>query len=380
MSCKNFDSKKIKRIVIKAGTSVLTDGGRLDEATMGRIVAEIAQLWSEGKEVMLVTSGAIASGMSRLGIKSKPKEVSMQQACAAVGQGALMHAYEKLFSRHGIATAQVLLTNDDFSVRERYLNVMATFEQLLRARVVPIINENDVVSNRELAQGASVFGDNDELSALVASKMKADLLLLLTDVDGLYDRNPKEKGAALIRDVDAITPELEAAAGKAGATGRGGMKNKLRAAKLATSSGAWVAMARGKKESIIASVLACKEGTMFCPADSQFNGKEQWIAFASPSAGSIEINTCAMDALAKKGASLLAVGVVSAKGTFGKGDVVDITRDGRSIARGKVNYSCKDLQSIAGKKSDEARKILGYANEVVDRENLVMIKKSSAFF
>ena len=293
MPCEDFDSKKMKRIVVKAGTSVLTDGGRLDGAAMGRIVGEMARLWGEGKEVMFVTSGAVASGMARLGIKSKPKEVSMQQACAAVGQGALMHDYEKLFSGHGIPAAQVLLTNDDFSERGRYLNVMATFEQLLRARVVPIINENDVVSHRELAQGdsgSSVFGDNDELSALVASRMKADLLILLTDVDGLYDRNPKEKGALLIRHVEEITPELELAAGKAGAVGRGGMKNKLRAARLATSSGAWVAMARGKKEGIIASVLARNEGTLFCPADSRFNGKEQWIAFASPSGGSIEIN------------------------------------------------------------------------------------------
>jgi len=329
--------------------------------------------------VVLVTSGAIASGMARLGMKNRPKDVSTQQACAAVGQSALMNEYERLFSKHGIIIAQVLLTNDDFAIKERYLDMMRTLQALLRAKVVPVINENDVVSHRELwkSEGRmAVFSDNDDLSALVASKMRADLLILLTDVDGLYDKNPKKNEASsLIRSVGKITPQIELTAGKPSAAGRGGMKSKLSAAKLATASGTWVAMANGKKSGIIASVLSQSEGTLFRPSQSSLSGKEQWIAFASRVSGSIIINSRACEAIASKGASLLAVGVVSASGKFERGDVVGVACGEKNVARGKVNYSSAELLSIVGKKSEEIRRVLGRSDEVIDRENLVLLDK-----
>ena len=376
-----FDASNFRLIVVKAGTNVLTDAnGMLDHQAMERITGGIAALCKQGKSVVLVTSGAIASGMARLGIKDKPKEVSMQQACAAVGQAALMNEYERLFSAHGMLTAQVLLTNDDFVIKERYLDMVSTLQELLRARAIPIINENDVVSHRELSKGENsqaVFDDNDELSALVASKMRAGLLILLTDVDGLYDSNPKkDKASSLIRRVDEIGPQMEGlAAGKPSATGRGGMRTKLSAAKMATASGVWVAMANGKKAGIIASVLAQKEGTLFCPAKTGLTSKEQWIAFASRVSGSISVNANACEAILKKGASLLAVGVVSTSGDFEKGDVIDVHCGEKSVARGKVNYSSSELSSIAGKKSGEIKKLLGRSDEVIERENLVLLGK-----
>ena len=376
-----FDASKFRLIVVKAGTNVLTDeNGMLDYHAMERITDGISALCKQGKSVVLVTSGAIASGMARLGMKDRPKEISVQQACAAVGQAALMNAYDQLFSKHGILTAQVLLTNDDFVIKERYLDTMRTLQELLRAKAVPVINENDVVSHRELSKSENrqaVFDDNDELSALVASKMRASLLILLTDVDGLYDSNPKKNhGSSLIRRVDEIGPQMElVAAGKPSASGRGGMKTKLSAAKMATASGVWVAMANGKKAGIIASVLAQKEGTLFYPAKTSLSGKEQWIVFASRISGSIQVNARACEAILEKGASLLAVGVVSASGKFERGEVVDIICGAKSVARGKVNYSSEELSSIAGKKSEEIRKLLGRSDEVIEREYLVLLGK-----
>ena len=375
-----FDSKRFKLIVVKAGTNVLTrPDGALDAQAMERIAGELAALWKSGKGVILVTSGAVASGMARLGIKNRPKEVHLQQACAAVGQSALMNAYEEILSGQGIVAAQVLLTTEDFTIRERHLDMIRTLEELLRARVIPIVNENDVVSHRELAKkdgGRAIFSDNDELSALVASKMHAGLLVLLTDVDGLYPRNPKKGGAGEpIRVVEKITPALELAAGKPGASGRGGMKSKLHAAKLASSSGTWVAIANGRKEGIISSVLSQREGTLFPPLASKLSGREQWIAFASRLSGSVQVNGCASDALLHKGASLLAVGVLSVKGKFEKGDVVEILHESRRIARGRVGCSSSELAAMAGRKSGEIRKMLGKSGEVINRENLVFMEK-----
>ncbi|VVC04643.1 Uridylate kinase [Candidatus Burarchaeum australiense] len=379
MHAMNFSPQKFRLVTIKAGTNVLARAdGTLDEASMARLVNEMAGLWKQGKDVIFVTSGAIGSGMALLGLKRRPRETVMQQACAAVGQSALMHSYESLFSKHGIRIAQVLLTNEDFTNKARYLNLMTTIEALLKARVIPIINENDVVSTTELEHAENgekqvVFDDNDGLSALMASKMHADLLILLTDVDGLYDANPKkEKGARIIKRVEAIGEELEAVAGTGAGLGTGGMKSKVAAAKLATRAGVWVAIANGKKEDAIAGVLAEREGTLFSPSSSGLSGKEQWIAFASPAKGTVEINERARDALLKNGASLLAVGVTGAKGEFAKGEVVEIRCGAEFVGRGKSNYSSKQLLSIAGKKKAEIAALLGKAEEVVDRENLVV--------
>jgi glutamate 5-kinase len=377
-----FDASRFKLIVVKAGTSVLTDGnGLLDPQGMERIVDGIASLWKQGRSVVFVTSGAVAGGMARLGMKTKPREVSVQQSCAAIGQPALMSEYDRLFSKHGIVIAQVLLTNDDFVIRGRYLDMMSTIQELLGARVVPVINENDVVSHRELLAdrgSQAVFDDNDELAALLASKMRANMLILLTDVDGLYDSNPKKNSeSALIRQVARIGQREELAAGKASATGRGGMRTKLSATGMATSSGVWVAIANGKKPGIIASVLAQREGTLFQPSETGLSGKEQWLAFASHVSGSIYVNARACEALLKKGASLLAVGVVSASGSFKRGEVVDIVCGEERVARGKVNYSSEELLAIAGKKSDEIRRLLGRSDEVIAREDLVMLGKGA---
>jgi len=373
----DFSPQHFKRIVVKAGTNVLTSSnGQLDEQAMAQIASDISALHSQGKQLVLVTSGAIGCGMSLLGLKTRPREVAMQQACAAVGQGALMHAYQQHFSKHGIKIAQVLLTSDDFTEKARYLNLMNALDALLKAGAVPIINENDVVSTCELAHEQKagkpvVFSDNDWLSALVASKMHADLLVLLTDVDGLYDAHPKKGGARLIRTVERITPEMEEAAGKGSALGRGGMRGKLGAAQLATKAGVWVAIANGKKKGILASVLLQEEGTLFQPS-SKLSGKEQWIAFASAPKGTVSINECAREALLKNGASLLAVGVVSVNGTFSKGDIVEVKCGKALMGRGKSNYSSSQLSSIAGKKKEAIVKELGKAEEVIDRENLVL--------
>ncbi|MFA6035579.1 MAG: glutamate 5-kinase [Candidatus Micrarchaeia archaeon] len=373
----NFSPQHFKRIVVKAGTNVLTTGnGQLDAQAMAQIAGDIASLHSQGKQLVLVTSGAIGCGMSLLGLKQRPREVAMQQACAAVGQGALMHAYQQHFSKHSIKIAQVLLTSDDFSEKARYLNLMHTLDTLLKMRTIPIINENDVVSTCELAHEQKgnkpvVFSDNDWLSALVASKMHADLLVLLTDVDGFYDQHPKAGNAKLIRTVERITPEMEEAAGKGSALGRGGMRGKLGAAQLATKAGVWVAIANGKKKNILASVLSQSEGTLFKPS-SRLSGKEQWIAFASAPKGTVSINECARKVLLSNGASLLAVGVVSVSGTFSKGDVVEVKCGHSLLGRGKSNYSSSQLSSIAGKKKEAIVKQLGKAEEVIDRENLVL--------
>ena len=373
-----FNSKGMKCIVVKAGTNVLTtESGSLDMQAMGRIADEMAALRKQGLQLVLVSSGAIGCGMGLLGLKQRPREVAVQQACAAVGQGALMHAYQQHFSKHGITVAQVLLTSDDFTDKARYLNIMHALDELLRQGIVPIINENDVVSTCELAHEQKhgkpiVFSDNDWLSALVASKMRADLLILLTDVDGFYDAHPKKgANAKLIKFVERITPEMEEAAGKPGALGRGGMRGKLGAAQLATSAGVWVAIANGKKSNILSSVLSQAEGTFFKPGE-RLSGKEQWIAFASAPKGTVSINEFAADALLKTGASLLAVGVTSASGTFSKGDVVEIKCGSKLLGRGKSNYSSSQLSSIAGKKKEEIKKLLGKADEVVDREYLVL--------
>ncbi len=345
-----------KRIVVKIGTNLLTDklcGLRVDR--INDIASQISSLKKKGMEVLIVTSGAIGAGCMELGVK-KSREIEVRQALAAVGQGSVMGAYHDSFSRYGVKVAQILLTYEDFSNRKRYLNLRKAVNKLISLGVVPIINENDVISVDEID---ATFGDNDKLSALVASKVNADLLIMLSDIDGLYDRNPKtNKGAKLIKEVSSITKEIERAAGKSGsAFAVGGMITKIKAAKLAMDAGCDMVICDGKKKNILSKALSGKEGTLFI-AKVKLSNRERWVKF-SKAKGRIVVNECAQDVLLKGKSSLLAVGVDGISGDFDKGDIVDIN----DMAKGVVDYSSNELRKLKGKKG----------TVIVKSENLVLV-------
>lgn len=365
------------RIVLKLGTAVLTgDNGKLDRSRINEIAKEVCASSGSGKggsgnEFIIVTSGAVAAGMEELGLKEKLRDLSAVQAAAAVGQSILMHAYSEAFKGKK-SVAQVLLTNDDFTNRQRYLNLRNTLGELLSRKVIPIINENDTVSVRELEGG---FGDNDELSALVAGGIEADMLILLTDVPGVYTDNPKNKGAELIREIGKLTPEIEAACcGKSG-LGRGGMLSKLKSAKLAADSGVKVVIASGKVKNALTSALSGTAGTAIL-ASRKISEREKWIGYASGERGRITVNECAAEALLDKGASLLPVGITSVTGEFKQGDIVSIADEsGEKIARGISNYSSSELKKIRGMKSAEIKSALGFCHaDAIYRGNLVFVK------
>ena len=351
-----------KRIVVKAGSNVvIRPDGTPALSRLFALMETLAALRREGREVLLVSSGAVGLGLQALGLKRKPAGLDFKQACAAVGQGRLMALYQDGFSRLGVEAAQVLLTEEDFSNRKRYLNLRATLDRILALGAIPVINENDTVSTQELESEdpqrpweKSVFGDNDKLSALVASKMDADLLVILSDVDGLYTANPQlDPGAQLVPEVLAITPELEASAAGTSSWGRGGMGTKLAAARIATSSGAWTVVASGTREGVLPRVLAGElEGTLFHPGP-RLRGRQRWVAFASAPAGRIQVNDGARDALLAGKASLLSAGVVGLEGDFQAEDVVAIADGhGHEFARGVVQMdraAAEALLSTSGK-------------------------------
>ncbi|HEY9775411.1 MAG TPA: glutamate 5-kinase [Planktothrix sp.] len=360
------DRKKLvertKRVVIKLGTAVLMqdDQSGIALSRFYSFVESIAALKQQGKQVLLVTSGAVGLGAKRLGLGKKPKLLPQKQACAAVGQGHLMAMYADAFARFDIITAQILVTEEDFSNRQRYLNLRSCIAELLEHGVLPIFNENDAVSTAELEalkSDASVkvnFGDNDKLSALVANKTEADLLVILTDVSGLYTGDPRsDEQAELISIVEQISPEIERLAdggkGETAGVGRGGMKTKLSAAKVATQSGCAAIIAGGKIPGVIDKVFHGEEvGTLFLPGTTP-KGKQRWIAFATTVRASVAINEGARNALVAKKASLLPAGVTEVKGMFDRGDVVSIIdADGREFARGIVNYSSDEAKKISG--------------------------------
>ena len=350
------NEKKPKRIVIKIGTNLLTNNLiGLKGEFIQKIASEIAGLKKEGHEVIIVTSGAIGAGSLELGIK-KTRDVEVRQALAAVGQGSVMGAYHTAFSKHNIHVAQILITYEDFSDRVKYLNLRNCLIKLLVWDVIPVINENDPVSTKEIG---SSFGDNDRLSALVACKIDADLLVILTDIDGLYDNNPKtHKDAKLVRNVSAITKEIERAAGKSGSElAIGGMSAKVQAAKIVMEAGILLVIANGMKKDILRNVLSGQEGTCFSP-EKKISNKERWIKFAAPK-GKIAINQCAVDVLKRGKSSLLAVGIDRVEGKFEKNDVIEIN----DIAKGVVDYSSEDLEKLKGQKGKVA----------VKKENLVIV-------
>ena len=366
--------QRFKRIVVKVGTSSLTDkAGRLDLAKVEKLVREVADVHNEGREVLLVTSGAIGAGVGRLGLKTRPRTIPEKQACAAVGQGLLLQIYEKLFAENGIAVGQVLLTRDDLSDRRRFLNARNTLLTLLKYRVLPVINENDTVAVDEIR-----FGDNDTLSALVTNLVDAEMLLILSDVDGLYTADPHgSAGARLIPEVTAITPELQAlAAGAVSRTGTGGMVTKFQAAQIVGRAGAVMVIAAADAENIIRRVMRGENvGTVFWPTE-RLEGRKRWILFGASTKGRIYVDAGAARALCERGKSLLPSGVIRVEGDFEAGHPVSIIdHTGSEIARGLANYSAAEVDRIKGVKTERIAALIGAQpfDEVVHRNNLVLM-------
>ena len=368
--------KKAKRIVIKVGTSTITyANGKRNFSQIDRLAREISDLQNQGKEMILVTSGAVAVGVDRMGLPGKPKTIPGKQAAAAVGQGVLMHTYEKFFADYGQIVAQVLITKTEAIDRHRYTNTRNTFMELMRQRVIPIVNENDVVALDELK-----IGDNDNMSALVAGIVDADLVIILSDVDGLYTANPQtHPDAVIVPEVAEITPEIEASAGGVGsARGTGGMATKIQAAKAATSSGIHLVIASGTEKNAITRVLQGEElGTLFVSRENRLQFRKRWLAFGAKIAGSIVVDDGCAKAIRKAGGcSILPAGLFTVQGEFLPGSTVSvIDKDAHELARGLVHYSSAELEQIKGCNSGEIANILGHKNfdEVIHRDDLVIL-------
>lgn len=367
--------KNAETIVIKVGTNVLTRAdGTLEPNQVHSLADQIFRLKQAGKKVALVSSGAIGAGIGRLGLKQRPTDLRHLQACAAVGQSFLMRAYEDSLARYGIPTAQILLTAGDFDNRTRYLNVRNTILTLFESNCLPIINENDTISVAEIR-----FGDNDTLAALVTNLIQAPLLILLTVVDGLYSADPNiDPTASLVHTVKQINKDvLEKAGVTKSSLGSGGMKSKLKAARLATMAGESVIMANGSIPGVLDSIFAGEQiGTLFLAAEQNMTAWKRWLGWAARPQGKIILDAGALVALSSKGKSLLPIGVASVSGTFHKGAVVSLCNlEGEEFGRGLSNYSASDIAKIAGKKSDKIIELLGILpyEEVIHRDNLVII-------
>ena len=380
---KKIDLNNINRIVFKFGTNVLrNDEGYISLARIYSFIEAIAKFHRMGKEVLIVTSGAVGLGAKKINVKDLD-EVALKQACAAIGQSQLMSIYEDGFSKFDIVTAQILLTEEDFSNRRRYLNLNSTLSMLLKYKVVPIINENDTVSSDELKQLYDVtqisFSDNDKLSALVASELDADLLIILSDINGLYDDSPKTNpNAKFIHEVFEVTKEIESLGLDASKGGRGGMKTKLQAAKIVTRSGCALFIANGKRPNVLNDIFETKDKTIFYPVEetSELSTKKRWIAYATTIIGKLIVNAGAKKAVLEKESSLLPIGVIKVVNTFKKGDIVSIVDEsGNEFARGIINYNSDDVEKIIGHHSDDILKILGYKNydAVITRDYIVIL-------
>jgi len=367
-----------QRIIAKFGTSLLTGGSDcLKQDMMSNLVAQVAQLHRQGRELIVVSSGAIASGRHKLGLTRKVRGVPLKQVFFSVGQSHLMYAWEQLFSQHNITVAQALLTKTDLVDRTGYLNARNTLLALLELRVMCIVNENDVVAVDEIHE--VTFGDNDNLSAMVANLVDADLLLILGEVGGLYTADPRcEPGACLIPQVDKIDAEIESlAASTAGGPGVGGMITKIEAAKLATASGVTVVIADGREPDVILKLAAGESiGTRFLPATSKLESRKRWMLSGLSARGGLVVDDGAALALRKQSRSLLAAGIREIKGEFQRGDIVSIYDPGESrLGYGITNYSAGEVDVIKGVHSREITPLLGYdyGAEVVHRNNLVVL-------
>ena len=363
-----------KRIVFKFGTNTLrNDQKEISLSRLYSFVENISALYKEGREILIVTSGAIGLGAKKLNIDTT-NSTTLKQAAASVGQPMLMGVWSQGFEKYSITTAQILLVEDDFSNRKKYLSLRATLSKLLENGIIPIINQNDTVSPTECEHAS--FSDNDKLASIVASKLDADLLVIVSDIDGLYDKNPKEcADAKLIRQVDKVTPKIEALAKGATQGGRGGMITKLLAARVATTSGVYVKILNGKKPDILAHVFDDNIGTIFLP-NKNLSHKKRWIAYATNIMGSITVNDGAYSAIIQKQKSLLSVGITGVSGEFKKGEIISIlNKDGVEFARGITNYDMKDIEKIKGAHSSEIFDILGYKydDDVIIKDNLVII-------
>ncbi|MFQ5585424.1 MAG: glutamate 5-kinase [Thermodesulfobacteriota bacterium] len=368
--------KGARRIVVKVGSAVLA--GRhedeLDEGVFSALASDIVALKGSGKEVVLVTSGAIAVGMKKMGLKRRPGSIPEKQAVAAVGQSSLMAIYEGAFTPLGVRAAQVLLTHGDLADRKRFLNARNTLVTLFQYGVIPIINENDTVAVEEIK-----FGENDHLAALVTSLAEADLLIMLTDIDGLYDADPRiSKTARLIPVVDDVDHVVLGWAGKAsGVYGTGGMQSKIEAARKAAHIGVPTVVAGGKRRGVIERILSgTVEGTLFLPKEDRLTSKKHWIAFSARPGGRIFVDEGAMTALLKGGKSLLPSGITGVDGRFDTGEVVHcVDHRGKEFARGITTYNSSEIEKIRGVRSTEIEKVLGYRyyDEVIHRDNLVIL-------
>jgi glutamate 5-kinase len=365
---------RAKRVVVKVGSSSLTTAaGGIDPARVRALVDTLAGAHAAGSEIVLVSSGAIAAGLAPLALRRRPRDLARQQAAASVGQGILVHRYTEEFARHGLVTGQVLLTLDDVTRRGHYRNAQRTFVTLLGMGVVPVVNENDTVATTEIR-----FGDNDRLAALVAHLVHADLLVLLSDVDGLYDGPPSSTGSRLIADVRRDADLDGVVVGKAGSAGvgTGGMQTKLEAARIATAAGIPVILTAADQ---VAPALAGEPvGTLFHPTGRRRPTRLLWLAHATEGKGTITLDAGAVRALTERRASLLPAGITAVGGTFAAGDPVDLLDpEGRTIARGLVNYDATELPPLLGRSTRELARELGasYEREVVHRDDLTLLEQ-----
>lgn len=361
---------EVRRLVVKVGSSSLVDAeGHPSRRKLSKVTRDLAAV-AEGRGCVLVSSGAIAAGLAPLHLARRPRDMPGLQAAAAVGQGRLMAEYARLFDRHGLVAGQVLLTQEDFLRRRHFVNARNTFDRLLDAGAVPVVNENDTVATAEIA-----FGDNDRLAALVAVMIGADLLVLLSDVDGIYTRDPSRGGARLIEEV--TDPAAVDASGPRSGTARGGMASKLEGAMIATAAGVGVVVARAGKRDVLARILGGEPvGTWLPPRAARKRARKAWIAFASDVRGRILIDAGAERAVRDEGRSLLAAGVTGVEGTFDVGDPVEVAGpSGRPFARGIANYSSDELPRLAGRSSAELTSLPGgpYDREVIHRDELAVM-------
>lgn len=372
---RHWQSERPRRIIAKLGTNLLTAGGeQLDPGTLGDLTRQIARVRETGAQIAVVTSGAVAAGRARVGARADSSSVAARQALAAIGQAHLVERYDSLLRRYGLTAAQALITRGDVTERRGYLNVRNTLLRLLQYNVIPIINENDVVADEELRGGA--FGENDALSALVANLIDADLLILLSDVEGVYDGDPRtDPGARLIPELEHPGDALELA-GDVGARGRGGMRAKLEAAQLASSGGADVVIASGREPDAIIRIAQGEPlGTHIPAQSSRRASRQRWLLAGLHNGGGVTLDSGAVRALREQGRSLLPVGITAVKGRFERGDVIQLfDADGTAVAVGISNYSSEEISRIQGRRSDEIAAALGYdyGAEVVHRNNLAL--------
>lgn len=371
-----FNFTKAKKIIIKLGSSIITNDGKgIDEAFLSNFAADISLL-AKKMQVVIVSSGAIAAGLKKLGISIRPSELSELQAAAAVGQMDLIRSFEKEFSKVSMICAQVLLTHDDLSDRKRYLNARSTLNNLLEKNVIPIINENDTVSNEEIK-----FGDNDNLAALTANLLEADYLILLTDQDGLYSDDPrKNSNVTLLSRISVNDKKLdEVAKATTSSVGRGGMYTKILAARRASLSGTHTIIANEKNRKVFSNLLNDSvSGTFIQSEERQLDARKKWLAGQLKSKGTLIIDDGAINAIVNSGKSLLSVGIADVKGKFDRGDLVQcISSSGQEVAKGLINYSSSEVGKVLGQPSDKMESLLGYVNEssVIHRNNLVVLKK-----